>query len=61
MINEYGKCGSVEYQMSKKMADELLKSRKGSDRNMQPQDYLIKYVNEQCGLLYNCTKVVTTL
>jgi len=31
--------------------------RKGSDKNMKPQDYLIKYVNEDCGLLYNCTKV----
>lgn len=53
------KAGSVEYQMPKKFADELLKARKGSDKNMRPQDYLIKYVNEECGLLYNCTKVTT--
>ena len=51
------KAGSVEYQMPKKMANELLKARKGSDKNMRPQDYLVKYVNEDCGLLYNCTKV----
>lgn len=53
------KPGSVEYQMPKKFADELLKARKGSDKNMRPQDYLVKYVNEECGLLYNCTKVTT--
>lgn len=51
------KAGSVEYQMPKKFADELLKARKGSDKNMHPQEYLVKYVNEECGLLYNCTKV----
>lgn len=53
--------GSVEYNVSKKFADELLKTRKGSERNMPPQEFLVKYVNEQCGLLYNCVKVVTTL
>jgi hypothetical protein len=53
--------GSVEYNMSKKFSDELLKARKGSEKNMPPQEFLVKYVNEQCGLLYNCTKVVTTL
>lgn len=52
------KVGSIEYQMGKEMADELLKSRKGADKNMQPQDFLIKYVNEECGLLYNCTRVI---
>ncbi len=51
------KAGNVEYIMPKAMADELLKNRKGTDKNMRPQDYLVRYVNEQCGLLYNCTKV----
>lgn len=55
------KAGAVEYQMSKKMADDLLKVRKGADKNLQPQEFLIKYVNEECGLLRNCVKVVTTL
>jgi hypothetical protein len=41
-----------EYTMSKTMADELLKARKGESRKMQPQEYLCKYVNEQFGLLY---------
>ena len=49
--------GSVEYQMPKKFADELLKARKGAARNLQPQDYLIKYVNNECGLLRECVKV----
>ncbi len=53
------KIGSIEYQMPKKMADELLKARKGAERNMRPQDFLIKYVNEECGLLRACTKVTT--
>ena len=53
------KVGSVEYQMSQTMADELLKSRKGSDKNMRPQDYLVKYINTEGGLLYNCVKVTT--
>jgi len=49
--------GSVEYIMNSAMADEILKTRKGDDKKLRPQDYLIKYVNEDCGLLRNCTKV----
>lgn len=60
-ISDYNKAGSVEYSMPQKLADELLKQRKGSERNMDKQAFLVKYVNEQCGLLYNCVKVVTTL
>ena len=52
------KVGSIEYQMARDMANELLSSRKGADKNMQPQDFLIKYVNEECGLMYNCTRVI---
>lgn len=50
-----------EYNMSKQMADELLKERKGSDKNIDPQEYLIKYVNEQFTLRLPVTKVYTTL
>ena len=57
MTTNIEKPGSVEYQMPEAFAKEILKMRKGSDKNMKPQDYLIKYVNEDCGLLYNCTKV----
>ena len=53
----YNKPGAIEYQMPQAFADELLKARKGQDKNMRPQDFLIKYVNEECGLMYNCVKV----
>lgn len=57
--NIFNKAGAIEYQMSQKFADELLKSRKGQDKSMRPQDFLVQYVNEECGLLYNCVKVTT--
>ena len=47
--------------MSKTMADEILKSRKGEDKRMEPQKYLIKFVNEQMGLMHEVKKVYTTL
>ena len=50
-----------EYNMSKEMATELLKARKGADKNMNPQDYLVKVVNEQFCLRLPVTKVFTTL
>ena len=50
-----------EYSMTKTMATEILKNRKGDDRKMNPQDYLCKYVNEQMGLMYKCTRVTITL
>ena len=57
--SETGRVGSVEYQMPQKMADMLLKERKGQDKNMRPQDFLVKYVNDECRLLYKCVKVTT--
>lgn len=51
------KAGAVEYQMSAAAAEEILRSRKGADKNLRPQDYLIKYINEEAGLLRKCTKV----
>ena len=50
-----------EYNMSKTMSDEILKSRKGEDKKMEPQKYLVKFVNEQMGLMYEVKKVYTTL
>lgn len=50
-----------EYNMSYVMAKELLKNRKGNDAKMNPQDYLIKVVNEQFGLKYPVSRVATTL
>ena len=48
----------VEYQMSKKFADEVLKCRKGPERNINAQEYLVRYVNKEFGLLKTCTKVI---
>lgn len=50
-----------EYNMSRQMAKELLNSRKGKERNMDPQTYLVQYVNSEFGLLYPINKVHTTL
>ena len=50
-----------EYNMSKEMAEELLKLRKNSEKKMEPQAYLVKVVNEQFGLRLPVTKVFTTL
>lgn len=54
------KVGSVEYKMPVKMAQALLKARKGEmDKKMRPKDYLVKVVNEDFGLLYHCDNVIT--
>ena len=53
------KMGAIEYQMSALMAKELIRTRKGDDKKLKPQDYLVKYVNEQFGLLFKCVKVTT--
>lgn len=49
----------IEYEMPKQMAKQLIAERKGNDRNMRPQDYLCKVVNEDFGILGNCVKVTT--
>ena len=53
--------GNIKYKMSKELADSLLKSRKGADKNKHPQDYLCALVNEQFGAKGNCIEVLTTL
>ena len=53
--------GPVEYRMSPVLAKELLKNRKGADVKMRPQDYLCKYVNEECCVKGHCVVVSTTL
>lgn len=50
-----------EYNMSKEMAMELLKSRKGDEKKKDNQEYLVKVVNEQFGLRLPVTKVFITL
>jgi hypothetical protein len=44
--------------MPKQMAKELLRTRKGDDLKMRPNDYLVKVVNENFGLLHHCTRVI---
>lgn len=51
--------GGIEYEMPQQMAKMLLAERKGSDRNMHPQEYLKKVVNEDFGIKGYCVKVTT--
>ena len=51
--------GTIEYEMPKEMAKQILATRKGEERNMHPQEFLKKVVNEEFGLLGNCIKVTT--
>lgn len=51
----------IEYRMTSEMAKELLNSRKGLEKNMRPQEFLCKYVNEELGVKGNCVVVTTTL
>ncbi len=51
------KSGKVEYNMPKAQAEALLKERKGEERKLKPEQYLIKVINESYGLLRNCIAV----
>ena len=50
-----------EYKITKEMAAELLKNRKGDEKKKDNQEYLVKVVNEQFGLRLPVTRVITTL
>ena len=50
--------GTIEYKMSKIMADEIIKASKSKKT---PQEILCNYVNEQCGLKGFCVKVLVDL
>lgn len=52
-------CGrTFEYVMTKTMADEVLKNRVGEEKKTNPKDYLIKYVNQEFGIMGTCINVV---
>jgi hypothetical protein len=51
------KPGAVDYQMPKEMAEELIKLSGKNKKHLNIQEYLIGYVNRECGLKNNCTKV----
>ena len=42
--------GEIEYEMPKELAKQILATRKGTDQNMNPQEFLKKVVNEEFGL-----------
>ena len=50
---------TVEYKMPNAIAKNILKSRKGPEAKIDPQKYLVNYVNEQLNLLCHCVKVIT--
>jgi hypothetical protein len=54
---KYIKPGEIDYQMPKKMADEILNSSGKKKGQFDTQEYLIEYVNNERGLLRNCVKV----
>lgn len=51
--------GEIEYKMSAEEIADLLKNRKGPDKNKNAQEFLCDYVNEQCGLLGSCVRVLS--
>ena len=47
----FTKPGAVEYQMPKAMAEDLAKASGKSKKTLKLQEYLVDYVNRECGLL----------
>lgn len=52
------KPGGIEYKMSGVIADNLLNSRKGEDKKMNPAEYLCKVVNEEYRLKEKCVSIL---
>lgn len=48
----------VEYKMPEALGRNLLKTKKNADPKATTQQYLCKYVNEQCGVKGTCVKVI---
>ena len=53
----FTKPGAIEYQMPRAMANELAKASGKSKKTLKLQEYLVDYVNRECGLMRHCTKV----
>lgn len=55
----HDKCGSVEYLIPSKLANALISQEKKKHKGKlaNPQQFLINYVNDNCGLMRTCTKV----
>ena len=56
--NVFVKSGKVEYKMPKKMAEDLVRASGKDKKHLNVQDYLVEYVNRECGLLRQCTRVI---
>lgn len=52
------KCGEIHYKMPAAMAAEYLRRKKKAGDRSNNNEYLCKIVNENYGLLHNCTKVI---
>ena len=59
-MNQTNQKSDFEYSMNATLAKEILATRKGTDRNVDPQVFLCKVVNESYGLMGNCVYVHTT-
>lgn len=55
------KSGTCEYNMSAKMAEAILKDKKGDAKKLNKQQTLCKWVNEHLGLKFECTRVHASL
>ena len=51
--------GEFEYNMSEQLAKEIFATRKNGEKNMHPQVFLCKIVNETFGLRGQCVSVTT--
>jgi len=51
------KHAGIEYQMTKKMFDSLLKTRSESEKSMNPYAFVMKVINEQFGIKGQVTHV----
>ena len=50
--------GFIEYKMSPATIKDLLTNRNKLEEKVDPQKYLCDYVNEQCGLMGYCVRVI---
>lgn len=51
------KNNGMEYHMTKTMFNTLLKSRKESEKNMNPYEFVMKIINEQFGIKGEVTHI----
>lgn len=53
-----GHRGLIEYQMPKDIAEDLLNSRRGKEKGIDPQKWLCDYVNTELHFIGYCIKVI---